>query len=72
MHETTNYEITLSAAKADDMKDWITEIRLAKKKKLGVTAAARDTADQRKAREGGPPLSPRTSMAPRSVSPQRK
>jgi len=44
-------KIDVAASKLEEMKDWMTEIRLAKKKKLGVEAASRETPEQRKARE---------------------
>ncbi len=52
MVDGTNKKITLAASRMDELKDWTTEIRLAKKKKLGVDAATHDL-DLRKVRVHG-------------------
>jgi len=49
--ERNKIKVDVAASKLEEMKDWMTEIRLAKKKKLGVEAASKETPEQRKARE---------------------
>jgi PH domain len=57
----------IAAAKTEEMRAWMNEIRVAKKKKLGVKVVSEETNEQRRAREirEQVPSSPRT---PRSGS----
>jgi chromosome segregation ATPase len=57
--DTGTTQFNIACASADDLREWMTEIRVAKKKKLGVKVVSSETSDERRKREADALSSPR-------------